>query len=158
MTSVYVYMQIYWTLDQCVLCVPSGCRMLCCTFVEEVFSCKWFLLMICPSNVSFYNWYNWWLQLFITNFLLSWALRHWYIWCSIVFGLGRIWCCRISSIITAFLITTPVRYYLNTNNIDIVVIFISISLSNSTACHFATPGIMANYCVTMIISLIVFDL
>ena len=57
---------------------------------------------------------------------------------------------------TTFSISTPVQYYLNTNNIDIVVIFISSAPSNSTTCHFATPGIMANYRVMMIISLIVF--
>ena len=50
---------------------------------------------------------------------------------------------RISLINTAFLISTPVWYYLNTNNIDIVVIFISSVPLNSTACHFATPGITA---------------
>ena len=32
---------------------------------------------------------------------------------------------RISSINTAFSISTPVRYYLNTNNIETIVIFIS---------------------------------
>ena len=45
---------------------------------------------------------------------------------------------RISSINTAFSISTPVRYYLNTNNIDIVVIFTSSAPLNSTV--FATPG------------------
>ena len=65
---------------------------------------------------------------------------------------------RVSSINTAFLISTPVQYYLNTNNIDIVVIFISSAPSNGTTCHFVTPGITANYCVMMIISLIVLEL
>ena len=36
-------------------------------------------------------------------------------------------------------------YYSNTNNIDIVVIFISSAPSNSTACYFATPDIIAKY-------------
>ena len=67
---------------------------------------------------------------------------------------------RISSISTAFSISTPVQYiyYLNTNNIDIGVIFISSAPSNSTAYRLATLGIMANYCVMMIILLIVFEL
>ena len=52
---------------------------------------------------------------------------------------------HISLINTAFSISILVRYYLNTNNIDIVVIFISSAPSNSTACHFATPGVTANY-------------
>ena len=60
---------------------------------------------------------------------------------------------RISSISTAISISTPVQYiyYLNTNNIDIGVIFIISAPSNSTACRLATLGIMANYCITMII-------
>ena len=65
---------------------------------------------------------------------------------------------HVSSINTAFLISTPVQYYLNTNNIDIVVIFISSGPSNSTIYHFVTPGITANYCVMMIMSSIVFEL
>ena len=56
------------------------------------------------------------------------------------------------------LINTPVPYYLNTNNIDTVVTFISSAPSNSIACHFATPGITANYCITMVISSMVFKL
>ena len=52
---------------------------------------------------------------------------------------------RISSINTTSSISTPVRYYLNTNNIDIVVIYISSAPLNSTTCHFATLDIMANY-------------
>ena len=48
----------------------------------------------------------------------------------------------ISSINTAFSISTPVRYYLNTNNIDIVVINIRNTPLNSTACHFATLQII----------------
>ena len=49
---------------------------------------------------------------------------------------------RISVIIAASLISTLMWYYLKTNNIDIVVIFISSTPSNSTVCHFATPGVM----------------
>ena len=64
----------------------------------------------------------------------------------------------VSLINTAFSISTPVRYSLNTNNIDIVVMFISSAPSNGAACHFASVGITANYCVTMIISSIVFEL
>ena len=64
---------------------------------------------------------------------------------------------RISLINITFLISTPVRYYLNTNNIDIVVNFISSAPLNSTTYHFVTPGIMANYHVTMI-SMIIFKL
>ena len=56
---------------------------------------------------------------------------------------------HISLINTAFSISILVRYYLNTNNIDIVVIFISSAPSNSTACYFVMPGIMANYHVMM---------
>ena len=49
---------------------------------------------------------------------------------------------RISSINTAFLISTPVRYYLNTDNIDIRSSnFISSTPSNSIACNFVTLGI-----------------
>ena len=65
---------------------------------------------------------------------------------------------RISAINTAFLISTPVQYYSNTNNIEMVVIFINSTPSNNTACHFATPDIIANYRVTMAISSIVFKL
>ena len=65
---------------------------------------------------------------------------------------------HISSINAVFLISIPLRYYLNTNNIDIVIIFISSTPLNSTACHFVALGITANYCVKMIISLIVFEL
>ena len=65
---------------------------------------------------------------------------------------------RISLIKTTILINTPVWYYLNTKNIDVVVIFICSAPSNSTACHFASPGIMVNYRVTMILSSIVFKL
>ena len=64
----------------------------------------------------------------------------------------------ISSINITSSISTPVRYYLKTNNIDIVVIFISSAPLNSTACRFATPSITAYYRVTMIISSIVFKL
>ena len=63
---------------------------------------------------------------------------------------------RISSINTAFLISTPMQYYSNTNNIEIVVIFISNAPSNSTACHFMTLDIIAKYYVTMAVSSIVF--
>ena len=45
---------------------------------------------------------------------------------------------HISLINTASSISTPVRYYSNTNSIEMVVIFISNTPSNSTACHFAT--------------------
>ena len=51
---------------------------------------------------------------------------------------------HISLINTAFSISTPVQYYFNINNIDII-IFISSAPSNSTTCHHATPGIMVNY-------------
>ena len=54
---------------------------------------------------------------------------------------------HISSINTTFSISTPVWYYMNTNNIDIVVILISSAPSNSTACNFMTPGIAAYYCI-----------
>ena len=64
----------------------------------------------------------------------------------------------ISSINTTFLITTSVRYYFNTNNNDVVVIFISSTPSNSIVCHFVSMVITANYCVIMIISLIIFQL
>ena len=57
-----------------------------------------------------------------------------------------------SSINAAFLISSPVQYYLNTNNIDIVVIFISSTPSNSTTCYFA------NLSITMMISSTVFEL
>ena len=60
--------------------------------------------------------------------------------------------CHNSSINAAFLISSPVRYYLNTNNIDIVVIFISSTPSNSTAYYFA------NLSITMMISSTVFEL
>ena len=40
----------------------------------------------------------------------------------------------------------------------LAVFFIGIAPLSSTACHFVTLGIMANYHVTMIISSIVFDL
>ena len=63
-----------------------------------------------------------------------------------------------SLINTTFSISTPVQYYLNANNIDTVIIFISSAPSNSTACHFTTPGITVNYCVMMIISSIPFKL
>ena len=63
----------------------------------------------------------------------------------------------ISSINIAFSISTLLQYYFNTNNIDIVVIFISSAPSNSTACHFVSAVIMANYRV-IIISLITFQL
>ena len=63
----------------------------------------------------------------------------------------------ISSISTVFSINTLEWYYLNTNNIDVAVIFISSAPLNSTACHFVSPGITANYHVTMIISLITFE-
>ena len=65
---------------------------------------------------------------------------------------------RISSINTVFSISTPVQYYLNTNNIDIVVIFISSTPLNSIAYHFAILGNTANYRASMIISLIVIEL
>ena len=52
---------------------------------------------------------------------------------------------NISSINTASLISTPVRYYLNMNNIDIVVIFISSTPLNSTICHFTTE-----YCIKLL--------
>ena len=65
---------------------------------------------------------------------------------------------HISSINTTFSFSTPVWYYFNTSNIDIVVIFISSACSNSTVCHFVTPGITANYRVTMIILSIIFKL
>ena len=65
---------------------------------------------------------------------------------------------HISLINTAFSFSTPVQYYLNTNNIDIVVIFINSTPSNSTACHFATLDIMENYHVMMIISSIALEL
>ena len=64
---------------------------------------------------------------------------------------------HISSINTTSSISTPVRYYSNINNIEMVVIFISNAPSNSTACHFATPDIIAKYRVTMAVSLIVFQ-
>ena len=64
----------------------------------------------------------------------------------------------ISLINTTFWISTPVQYYTNTNNIEMVVIFISSTPSNNTTCHFATPDIIANYHVTMAISSIVFEL
>ena len=64
----------------------------------------------------------------------------------------------ISSINATFLISVPVWYYLNTNNTDIVVIFISSVPSNSTACHFVTPGTTAHHRVMMIISSIVLEL
>ena len=63
-----------------------------------------------------------------------------------------------SSINTASSISTLVWYYSNTNNIDMVVTFISSTPSNSTACHFVTPDIIAEYCVTMAVSSIVFKL
>ena len=65
---------------------------------------------------------------------------------------------HISSINTAFWISTPVWYCMNTNNIDIAVIFINSTQSNSSAYQFVTPGITVNYCVTMIISSMVFEL
>ena len=52
---------------------------------------------------------------------------------------------RISLIHTAFSISASVRYYLNANDIAVVVIFTSSTPSNSTTCHFATLGITANY-------------
>ena len=58
----------------------------------------------------------------------------------------------ISLINTTFLISTPVQYYFNTNNIDII-IFISSAPSNSTTCHHATPGIMVNYRVMVTLSI-----
>ena len=68
---------------------------------------------------------------------------------------------RIHIILTVF--PRILDQYLTTvlfecNNTDIVVSFISSAASNSTARHFATPGITANYCVPMIISLIAFEL
>ena len=54
----------------------------------------------------------------------------------------------ISSINTISSISTPVRYYSNTNNIKM----------NRTACYFVTPDIIAKYRVTMAVSLIVFKL
>ena len=67
--------------------------------------------------------------------------------------------------------STLMQYCWNTNNIDIVVIFISntpswivphswivTTLLNSTICHFETLGITANHHVMMIISSIIFDL
>ena len=70
----------------------------------------------------------------------------------------RVYICsyHISSINTASSISTPVQYYSNKNNIEMVVTFISSASSKSTACHFTTPDIIANYCVTMAISSIVF--
>ena len=65
--------------------------------------------------------------------------------------------CRISLINTTSLIRIPVWYYLNINNIDIVVIFISSTPSNNTACHFAILDMTTSYRVT-ISSLIVFVL
>ena len=65
----------------------------------------------------------------------------------------------ISSINTTFVISTPMGYtYMNRSNINIAVISISRAPLNSTACHFTTPDITANYRVTMIISSIVFKL
>ena len=64
----------------------------------------------------------------------------------------------ISSINVTFLISTSVWYYLNINNTDIVVIFISSVPWNSTACHFVTPGTTAHHRVMMIISSIVLEL
>ena len=63
----------------------------------------------------------------------------------------------ISSINTVSSISTPVQYYSNTNNIKMVVIFINSAPSNSTACNFATPNIIANYRVMMEISSIVVE-
>ena len=60
------------------------------------------------------------------------------------------------SINTASSISTPVRYYSNTNNIEMVVIFISNTPLNSTAFHFAILDIIAKYHVTMAVSSIVF--
>ena len=62
----------------------------------------------------------------------------------------------ISSINAASSISTPVRYYSSTNNIKMVVIFISNAPLNSTACHFATLDIIAKHCVTMAVSSIGF--
>ena len=64
--------------------------------------------------------------------------------------------CRISSINTASSISTPVWYYSNANNIEMVEIFISNAPSNSTTYYFATPDIIAKYRVTMAVSSIVF--
>ena len=61
----------------------------------------------------------------------------------------------ISSINTASSISTPVWYYSNTNNIGVVVIFISIAPLNNAACYFTTPDIIAKYRVTMVVSSIV---
>ena len=71
-----------------------------------------------------------------------------------------LWLCisRTRTINTAFSFSTPVWHYLNTSNINIVVIFISSVSSNSTVCHFVTLGIAANYRVTMIILSIIFKL
>ena len=48
---------------------------------------------------------------------------------------------HISSINTTSSISI-LGYYSNTNNIEMVVIFISSAPLNSTACHFATPEII----------------
>ena len=60
----------------------------------------------------------------------------------------------ISLINTASSISTQVRYYSITNNIEMVVIFISNTCtpSTSTACHFTTP----DYRVMMAVSSIIF--
>ena len=65
---------------------------------------------------------------------------------------------HISLINITFLISTALWYYVNTNNIDVIVNFISGKPSNSTAYHFANLGTMENYRVMMIISSIVFEL
>ena len=65
---------------------------------------------------------------------------------------------RISSTNTTSSISTPVQYYSNTNNIDMVVIFISSAPLNSTTRHFATLDIIAKHCVTKAVSLIIFEL
>ena len=49
-------------------------------------------------------------------------------------------CVYVYTIFPQLILFFPVRYYLTTNNIDIVKIFISSAPSNSTACHFVTPG------------------
>ena len=53
----------------------------------------------------------------------------------------RICTYHISLINNASLISTPVRYYSNTNNIEMVVIFVSSLPSNRIAYHLVTPDI-----------------
>ena len=79
-------------------------------------------------------------------------------------GLDKCTDCNVIPIILYLLISTtssiiaPVWHYLNANNIEMVAIFISRAPLNSTACHFATQDIIANYHAMMAISLIVFEL